>query len=215
MATAAASFVAFIPVLFDGGPPPPLNDVMNLLAGVSFAACGLVAWRRRPDSAVGRLLTLAGFGILLAPILVQLDSRVAITAAALLGELWIALFAWLILSFVSGGRLESDLDVVLVEAFVFGLLVMQFAVLLFLPDEHNVLLVRPDADVATTLDQGPVRRAGRRVARRRRRHRGPLALGLETAPPGAAAQPGGLPVRRALQPPISRPSSWATPRRWS
>src|SRR5690349_10176614 len=75
-AAAAASFVAFIPVLFDSGPPVAFNDVMNLLGGVAFAACGLVAWRRRPDSAVGRLLTLAGFGILLAPILVQLDSRV-------------------------------------------------------------------------------------------------------------------------------------------
>ncbi len=40
---------------------------------------------------------------------------------------------------------------VLVEAFVFGLLVMQFAVLLFLPDERNLLLVWPDAGIADAL----------------------------------------------------------------
>jgi signal transduction histidine kinase len=149
-ATAAAGFVAFIPVLLQGA-PAPLDDVMNLLGGIAFAACGLVAWRRRPDSGVGRLLTLAGFGILLEPILVQLGSRVAVTLGALLGELWIALFAMLILTFVSGGRLTSALELVLVAAFVFGLLVMRFAVLLFYPDPHNVLLVSPDGDTATAL----------------------------------------------------------------
>ena len=60
-ATAAASFAALIPVLFDRGPPVPGHSVIHTLSGVSFAACGLVAWRRRPDSAVGRMLTLAGF----------------------------------------------------------------------------------------------------------------------------------------------------------
>jgi signal transduction histidine kinase len=148
---AAASVVAFIPVMSGSGPPLVLDDVMHRLGGVAFAACGLVAWRRRPDSAVGRLLTLAGLGILLAPILTQIDSPVAVTLAALLGEAWIALFAWLILSFVNGGRLGSTLDVVVVEAFVFGLFVMQLAVLLFLPDDNDVLLAWPDADVATAL----------------------------------------------------------------
>ena len=102
------------------------------LAGVSFAACGLVAWRRRPDSAVGRLLTVAGFGVLLSSILTQVDSPVAFTLALLFGELWIVLFATLILSFVTGGRLTSTLDLVLVAAFVVGLFVLQFAVMLFL-----------------------------------------------------------------------------------
>jgi signal transduction histidine kinase len=151
IAIAAASFVAFIPVLSDGGSPMPLNDLMHRLGGVSFAACGLVAWRRRPDSAVGRLLTVAGCGILLAPVLFQLDSSLAFTLALLLGELWIVLFATLILSFVSGGRLTSTLDVVVVEVFFFGLFVMQFAVQLFLPDERNALLLWPDLGIASTL----------------------------------------------------------------
>ena len=61
---AAASFAALIPVLFPEGAPVPGYETIHTLSGVSFAACGLIAWRRRPDSAVGRLLTAAGFGVL-------------------------------------------------------------------------------------------------------------------------------------------------------
>src|SRR4051794_19893419 len=70
-AVAAAGFAALIPVLFDRGPPIPGYDVIHSLSGLSFAACGLIAWRRRPDSAVGRMLTVAGFGVLVSPILSQ------------------------------------------------------------------------------------------------------------------------------------------------
>src|SRR3954467_15102693 len=151
ISTAAAGFVAQIPALMGGGPPVPANEVFHNLSGVSFAACGLIAWRRRPDSAVGPMLTVTGFGVLLSAILGQVDSPLAFTLAMLFGELWIALYAALILSFVTGGRLTTRIDVVLVEAFVFGLLVMQFAVLLFLPDESNLLLVWPDAGIASAL----------------------------------------------------------------
>jgi signal transduction histidine kinase len=148
---AAASVTALIPVLFDRGPPVPGNEVIHRLSGVSFAACGLVAWRRRPDSAVGRLLTLAGFGVLLGPILSQVDAPVTFTLATLLTELWIAAYVALILSFVSGGRLLSTVDRVLVWTFVAALLVLQFAVMLFAEDEDNLLLMRPDAGIANAL----------------------------------------------------------------
>src|SRR5919202_6669058 len=69
---AAASFTALIPVLFDRGPPVVGFEVIHTLSGISFAAWGLVAWHRRPDSSIGRLLTVAGFGVLLGPILTQL-----------------------------------------------------------------------------------------------------------------------------------------------
>src|SRR3954471_9440619 len=151
IATAAAGFVAQIPALMDRGPPVPANEVFHNLSGVSFAACGLIAWRRRPDSAVGPMLTVTGFGVLLSAILGQVDSPLAFTLALLFGELWIALYAALILSFVTGGRLTTRIDVVLVDAFIFGLFVMQFAVQLFLPDERNLLLVWPDAGIADAL----------------------------------------------------------------
>ena len=107
-AAAAASFIALVPVLFPDGAPVPGYETIHTLSGVSFAACGLIAWRRRPDSAVGRLLTAAGFGVLIGPILTQLESPVALTLAALVGELWIIAFVTLILSFVTGGRLVTD-----------------------------------------------------------------------------------------------------------
>src|SRR5215216_2179013 len=88
IATAGATFAAFIPVPFDDSAPVPLDEVLHNLGGVSFAACGLVAWRRRPDSAVGRLLTVAGFGVLLSAILGQIHSPLAFTLGLLFGELW-------------------------------------------------------------------------------------------------------------------------------
>src|SRR4051795_11301756 len=151
VATAAAGLVAQIPALTDRGPPVPLQEVLHNLSGVSFAACGLIAWRRRPDSAVGPMLAVTGFGVLLSAILGQVDSPVAFTLVLLFGELWIALLRSLILSVVTGGRLAIRIDVLLVDAFIFGLLVLQFAVQLFLPDERNLLLVWPDAGVANAL----------------------------------------------------------------
>ena len=152
-------------MLFDRGPPVPGYAVIHTLSGVSFAACGLVAWRRRPDSAVGRLLTLAGFGCPRARSSSQIDSPLAFTLATLVGEMWIIVYAALILSFVTGGRLVSTVDRVLVGMFFVGLFVLQFAVMLFLEHEDNLLLVRPDAEIASALDEGPAGRPDRRVAR--------------------------------------------------
>src|SRR3954468_653429 len=151
VSTAAAGLIAQLPALMDRGPPVPANEVFHNLSGVSFAACGLIAWRRRPDSAVGPMLTVTGFGVLLSAILGQVDSPLAFTLVLLFGELWIALYAALILSFVTGGRLTTRIDLVLVDAFIVGLLVLQFAVQLFLPDERNLLLVWPDAGIANAL----------------------------------------------------------------
>jgi signal transduction histidine kinase len=150
-AAAVASFVALIPVLFDRGPAMAANDVIHSLSGTSFAACGLVAWRRRRDSAVGPMLTIAGFGVLVPEVLAQVDAPIAFTLVLLFGELWIAVYAALILSFATGGRLTSSIDLVIVQTFFFGLFVVQFAVMLFLPDERNLLLVWPDADTAEAL----------------------------------------------------------------
>src|SRR3954467_7780556 len=121
VAVAAAGLAALIPVLVTGDPPLPGYAVINRLAGVSFMACGLLAWRQRPDSAVGRLLTVTGFGVLLSPVLEQLDSPGAPPAGLLLGRLWIVLFVALFLSFVTGGRLTSTLDLILVGTFLVDL----------------------------------------------------------------------------------------------
>jgi hypothetical protein len=152
-AAAAAGFAALIPVLFDSGPPVPGYDVLNILSGISFAACGLIAWRRRPDSAVGRMLAIAGFGALVPTILGHVDSPVTFTLARLTGDLWVIVFVALLLSFVSGGRLTSTVDVVIVAAYFVSLFVLQFVVLLFFDHPDNLLVVRPDAGIASALDK--------------------------------------------------------------
>jgi signal transduction histidine kinase len=153
VALVAGGFAALIPVLLHRGPPVPGYAVIHTVSGITFAACGLVAWRRRPDSAVGRLLTLAGFWVLVSPILDQVDSPLAFTVSVLIGECWIILFVTLILSFVTGGRLSSTVDLVLVGAFVVGEFVLQFTVLLFAEHPDNLLLVSPDAGIASAVDK--------------------------------------------------------------
>ena len=50
-------------LLGEPGPIEPVDVVFRLVGG-SFAACGLIAWRRRPDSRSGLLMTATGFGFL-------------------------------------------------------------------------------------------------------------------------------------------------------
>ena len=116
----------------------------------------------------------------------QLDSPAAFTADLLFGDLWIALFVALFLSFVTGGRLTSTLDVILVGAFVVDLLVLPFARLLYLPVEDNLLLVSPNAGTASALLKAPSGAWSRRGARRRGRDRRALAVGVAPAPARAA-----------------------------
>src|SRR5690242_16950649 len=73
----AAELAALRPVLDASGPRGPAI-VFNLVGG-SFAACGLIAWRRRPDSRSGPLMTATGFAFFVPVLLAQLDSPVATT----------------------------------------------------------------------------------------------------------------------------------------
>src|SRR3954463_12448569 len=51
--TIAAELGALLPELVGSGRTPPAWEVAFLLIGGSFAACGLVAWRRRPGNRSG------------------------------------------------------------------------------------------------------------------------------------------------------------------
>ena len=50
VAIVVAELVALRPVLWDREAPVQAIEVVLTLVGGSFAACGLIAWRRRPDS---------------------------------------------------------------------------------------------------------------------------------------------------------------------
>ena len=101
---AVAEFGALYP-LISGSQPVLASDLVYRLVGGSFAACGLIAWHRRPDSHGGALMMATGFGFFLYPLLSQIGAPVATTAGMLLTDIWIFAFLPLIFTNLSGGRL--------------------------------------------------------------------------------------------------------------
>ena len=154
-ATAAvAELLALRPVLFDREAPIQGLDVVFTLVGGSFAAFGLVAWRRRPDSRSGMLMTATGFAFFVSPLLVQLESALPSTVRVLFVDVWVFFFVALILTLLTGGRLQSRLDRLLVASFALPLGIGQLAWMMFDPEEGHLLLAFPDADVAHAIDKG-------------------------------------------------------------
>jgi len=153
-AAIAAEALALKPVLFpDEGTFEWLNLVFTLVGG-SFAAFGLEAWRRRPDSRRGMLMTATGFGFFVAPLLGQLDLPLAHTLRVLAVDGWIFFFfVTLILTLLTRGRLQSRFDRLLVASFALPLVILQVAWMLFDPDDGHLLLAWPDADVAHVIDR--------------------------------------------------------------
>ena len=84
VAAAVAELLALRPVVFDHEGPIVGLDVVFSLVGGSFAAFGLVAWRKRPDSRSGALMTATGFAFFASPLLSQLDGALAYTLLILL-----------------------------------------------------------------------------------------------------------------------------------
>jgi signal transduction histidine kinase len=148
-AAAAAELLALIPV-FDGEVTGP--DAVFILGMGTFMACGLIAWRRRPDNNIGRLMTATGYAGLIYPLLSQLDAPLMTTAGGLLVSAWVIGYVALLLSFPTAGRLETTVDRLVVGAFVLTMLVLQFTWLLFLDVDGNLLLVDPDAELARAID---------------------------------------------------------------
>src|SRR3954452_622141 len=150
--TIAAELGALLPELVDSGASPPAWQIAFLLIGGSFAACGLIAWRGRPENRSGRLMVATGLSFLAGPLLEQFDSRVMQTLSLLIGDVWIVLLVVLLLAFPSGRPLRSATDRVLVGALAFSYAVLGVIWLLFLDDRGNLLAICPDADTAHTID---------------------------------------------------------------
>src|SRR5918999_700805 len=110
VATVVFEALALRPVLLDREAPVQGIEVVFTLVGGSFAACGLIAWRRRPDSRSGMLMTATGFLFFVSPLLSQLDGEVANTVRGLFVDYWIFPFVALILTLLDRGRLRRDLD---------------------------------------------------------------------------------------------------------
>jgi hypothetical protein len=132
-------------------PYPAVLVVFRIVGGL-FAACGLVAWQRRPDNHSGRLMTATGFAFLASPLLLQFESPLLRTTGLLLRNVWLLLLVTILLTFLSGGRLRTRTDRILVGAVAVDLLIVTPLALMFAAVEGNLLLVRPDAEIARTVD---------------------------------------------------------------
>ena len=67
VAAGLAELAVLAPVVFQRDEPIQPVDVVLRLIGGSFAACGLIAWQRRPDSRSGLWMTATGFGFFASP----------------------------------------------------------------------------------------------------------------------------------------------------
>jgi signal transduction histidine kinase len=136
------------------GPVAPLLPVLVVfrIVGGLFAACGLVAWQRRPDNHSGRLMTATGFAFLASPLLLQFESPLLRTTGLVLRNVWLLFLVVILLTFLSGGRLRTRMDRVLVGAVAVFLLFVTPLSLMFAAVEGNLLLVRPDAKIASAVD---------------------------------------------------------------
>ena len=123
----------------------------------SFVGTGLYAWRARPESRTGRLMILLGF----CWFLFTLDAANApwlYTVGLVTGGLWGGVFLHLGMSFPSGWLdTRSDRALVIAGYLIFPLAFVP-ALLFAGPEElncadcpENVLLIRPDADLAAIL----------------------------------------------------------------
>jgi len=108
--TLTALLAAALPPALRGEPIPLVGVLYDLGVGVLFVVAGMLAWARRPASAVGRLLTVAGLVWLLARALVwAIPSPTLFTAGLVLVLLPIAFVAHLAVVFPSG-RVTSATD---------------------------------------------------------------------------------------------------------
>jgi signal transduction histidine kinase len=155
-----AEFAALVPVIWPGEERVETVQVIYRLIGGSFAACGLIAWRRRPDSRSGLLMAAAGAGFFTSAIVGQFHAPIAQTASILVQELWAPFFVALLLTLLTAGRLESRVDWLLVGTFVLALWVLQVVWLLFYEQDGNLLAAFPNADIADAVDKGQRSLAG-------------------------------------------------------
>jgi signal transduction histidine kinase len=150
-----AEVLVLRPLLITNEEPVAGIDVVFGLVGGSFAVSGLVAWRRRPDSRTGVLMTGTGFAFLLSPLLRQLEGALAYTVWSLTVDLWIFFFIPVLLTLLTRGYLRPGPDRWLLAAYALPLVLLQVVWLLFAEPEdgENLLLAFPDEQVAHVLDR--------------------------------------------------------------
>jgi signal transduction histidine kinase len=151
----AGEVLVLRPLVLTNDDPVSGIDIVFALVGGSFAISGLVAWRRRPDSRTGVLMTATGFAFLLSPLLRQIEGALAYTVWTLTVDLWIFFFIPVLLTLLTRGRLRAGADRWLLAAYALPLVLLQVVWLLFADTEEgeNLLLAFPDEQIAHVLDR--------------------------------------------------------------
>jgi signal transduction histidine kinase len=111
LAGCAAAALTFAVSSRIDGPAPVFDAVLVAWIMLSYVACGLVVWSRRPESRFGRLMVAAGFGPLLSR-LSEVDASLPQTVGEVCRLVPVALFLHVFLAYPSGrveGRLERTL----------------------------------------------------------------------------------------------------------
>ena len=150
LTAAAAEWAALRPVIFQEHVQPEV--VLYHVVGGSFAACGLLAWHRRPESRAGLLMVVTGLLFFVHGTLGRLHSSFAETIGIAVSNYWIITFAALLVWF-PGGRRWAVSERLVIGAFVVAEVVLALAWMLFAEIPRNLALVWPNAQIASALDR--------------------------------------------------------------
>jgi signal transduction histidine kinase len=133
--------------------PLALATVLQVLVGLSFVACGLYLWARRPANRLGPLMAIVGFLWLFGRTMTLVSNPVVYTAGLWLTDLWAPAFALFLLSFPTG-RVTSRADLAIVGIFLFVTVPLEFIWFLFLAVDSglNALGIAPNESAAHVID---------------------------------------------------------------
>jgi signal transduction histidine kinase len=133
--------------------PLALATVLQVLVGLSFVACGLFLWARRPVNRLGPLMAIVGFLWLFGRTMTLVPNPVVYTAGLWLTDLWAPAFALFLLSFPTG-RVTSRADLAIVGIFLFVTVPLEFIWFLFLALDNglNALGIAPNESAAHVID---------------------------------------------------------------
>lgn len=129
-------------------------EILAVVVGWSFIASGLIAWRRGPETRLGRLMVYLGFAFIVGPLLQFASWSLVFTIGLWITHAWVLLFAYFLLSFPHG-RLWAPRDRLLLAPLVVGVVPLELLWLLFWdPGEPpaNALLVWNEPGVAEAID---------------------------------------------------------------
>ncbi len=123
------------------------------VVGGSFAACGLLAWHRRPESRAGPLMVVTGLLFFVHGTLGRLHSSFAETIGIAVSNYWIITFAALLVWFPGGRRRWAASERFVIGAFVVAEVVLALVWMLFAEIPRNLALVWPNPQVASAIDR--------------------------------------------------------------